>query len=111
MPKQRCEVPCNACPVFAQCKPQKEPKPYLNHDEQEILYILGACVASAEEAYNQVRKRRNSPGNMRLLRCLRIAARLLELAIKLLSAHIPDNKFNEAMTKLGKSVTIEVKGM
>jgi hypothetical protein len=87
----------------------KEPKPYLNREEQEVLFILGACVASAEEAYNQIRKRRNSPGNMKLLRCLRIAARLLEMAINLLSAHIPDEVFNQYLRRLNTTKKIEVR--
>jgi hypothetical protein len=109
MPKQNCQVPCNQCPVFKHCKPQTTPKPYLNAAEQEILFVLGACVASSEEALREIKKRRNSPDNFRLMRLLRVAAACHSEAINIMAGHIPDDLFKEYVTRLGKTKKIEVR--
>lgn len=99
-----CQIKCSECPdsIRATCKQVHNPKPYLNQKEQELLWTLGAVIASVEETLKEVKCRRNDVENQRLIKCLELMGKLGNRATDILTGDLPMDKFMEYMRRLGK---------
>lgn len=110
--KKKCQVKCSDCPARGQCSIEHHPKPYLNAKEQELLWILGACLSTYEDLLKEIKKRRNDIENQRMIRDLELAMAHTDRAVKHLTGDLPDDVFTEYVLRLNrkKIMVVDVNG-
>lgn len=91
MSERLCTIKYKDCPdtIRLDCKRVHRPKPYLNQQEQKILWCMGAAESSFEDMIREIKHRRNDIENQRLLKHLELALKHTEKAVEILCGDLP----------------------
>lgn len=109
--EKKCKVRCADCPAQSKCDEfrglPKQPKNYLNREEQEHLMCLGALKAELEDVIKELVKRRNTEENKEMLKALRMSSSYLQRGIDIMVKDVPWDTLSKYLAKKWK-VTVEV---